>query len=179
MKRLTNLEKFGLIAAIVVCGTYFYMGKVYDPEAKSLKKTVQSLNAAIKKYNRMGEAPPLAPVKKTMEKRKKELTRVTTELKKAGGRTGDPSEITKILAHITSLAQENRMAIVKITPEDEEEEALFTWAVFKAEMAGSYHDFKIFVARLQEMSRPMQLRELSLEKVGDTGLITITLTLLI
>ena len=32
MKKLTKLEKFGLIAAIIIAGTYFYMGKIYDPQ---------------------------------------------------------------------------------------------------------------------------------------------------
>ena len=179
MRRLTKLEKFGLIAAIMVCGIYFYMDRVYDPEAKSLKKTVQKLNATIKQFNEIKAPPPIAPVKKTVERRKKELEKVTAELKEAGGRIGDPSEITQILALITGLARKNRLSLVKMTSAGEEKETMFTWAIFEAELAGGYHDFHMFIQDLRNLSQPVQLRELYLENIGGSGMIKITVTLLI
>ncbi len=179
MRKLTKLEKFGLIAAIVVCGTYFYMGRVYDPEAKSLAKTVSRLNAAIKKYNEMDEAPPIKPVQKKIQLRQQDLEDITIRLKETGGRTGDPAEITRILARITGLARKNRLTLIKMTPEGEEKGILFTWAVFKAELLGGYHDFRMFVRDLRQLPQPVRLRELNITSVGNAGKITINLILLI
>lgn len=179
MRRLTRLEKFGIIAAIVVCGTYFYMGRVYDPEAKSLARTVNKLNAAIKKYNEMEEAPPVKPIEKSIEQRQKDLEEITARLKKAGGRTDDPAEITSILADITGLARENRITVVKISPEPEEKDNLLTWAVFKAELLGNYHDFRMFIRQLRRLPQPVKLRDLEIKCLDHSGTITINLTLLI
>jgi len=179
MRKLTKLEKFGLIAAIVVCGSYYYMNKIYDPEAKSLKKTVQQLNSAIKKYNATDEPPAVGPVRKRVERLKKELEKITAKLKEAGGRTGDPSEITGILAKITSLARQNQIMVVKMTPDREVRETLFNWAVFRAELTGGYHNFHQFIQDLEKMSQPVQMRNLNLTTKGESGLIAIDITLLI
>ncbi len=179
MKKLTKLEKFGLIAAIVTCGTYFYMNKVYDPEAKALARTVTQLNKTIKEYNDLGEAPPVEPLRKRAAGLREELEEVTAELKEAGGRTDQRAEITEVLTAITSLAERNRLQVARMAPQGEEKEALFTWAVYRAELAGGYRDFKRLVDQLQERLEPIQLRGLKLSRLDDQGRITITTDLLI
>lgn len=179
MKKLTKLEKFGLIAAIITCGTYFYMNKVYDPEAKSLKRTVKKLNSAIKQYNELGEAPPVKPVQQQAEKLDKMLQQSTAELKEAGGRTDSPAEITEILTTITTLAEKNGLSIVSMAPNGKDQSSLINWAIFKAEMEGGYHNFKSLVAELEAMAEPIQLRALTLHRLDEKGRITISAELLI
>ena len=40
MRNLTNLEKFGLAAALIIACTFFYMKYMYDPQTRVLKDTL-------------------------------------------------------------------------------------------------------------------------------------------
>jgi len=61
VKKLTKLEKYGLIAAILVGGSFFYLKKVYDPEAASLQRAIETLNKTVASYNRLSDPPPPPP----------------------------------------------------------------------------------------------------------------------
>lgn len=179
MKKLTPLEKFGLIAVIIVSGSYFYMKNVYEPKAQSLKNTVTSLNNIIDQYNNFTDSPPAAPIKKSVERLKGERDEAATQLSEAGGRTGAAYEITNILSKVTTLAGRNRMVIIKIAPGGKEQGPMFNWAIFNTEMRGSYHDLKNFIASLQEMPQPVRVEGLQLESGADGNLLKIKLTMMI
>ena len=94
MKKLTKLETFGLIAAILVSGSYFYMKKVYDPEAAALKKTISTLNAKIGEYNKLKEPPNPEGLKRRLERQRGEEKKMADALRAAGGRTEAEAEVT-------------------------------------------------------------------------------------
>lgn len=180
MKKLTKLERFGLIAAIVVGGSYFYMKRVYDPEAAALQGAVRQLNSTVASYNKMKEPPPLGPLKEQVSEQMKELERMKVELKKAGGRTGEAAEVTEVLSLVTQLIKEENMRVLKISPEGDVEDKLFTWAVFSIRMGGRYQDFVTLVTQFKELRQPVQLRDLNMERnEGSPGFIIVTAKLLI
>ena len=180
MKKLTNLEKFGLIAAIVVAGSYFYMQRVYDPEAERLKRTIDKLNKTIASYNNVQETPPTGPLKGQIGKEKKVLEALNVKLKDEGGRTGEESEVMEVLQKINSQADEQQVRINKIQPGDDLDEGLFTWKVFKLELHGRYSQVVNFIGRLKEMKEPVQMRNIEIKKdVNENGAILVTLTLLV
>ncbi len=164
MKKLTKLESFGLISAILVSGSFFYMKKVYDPEAAALKKTVTKLNQTIAEYNKLEDPPNLDPLKKKIEKQKEHLDTSTEELKAAGGRTDDPGAVTEVLAQISRLAKAENMQVLKIARDVDEQDELFTWSVVNIELQGRYQDFVLLIQALKELVTPLQLLKLSIER---------------
>lgn len=178
MRKLTKLESFGLIAAILVSGSYFYMKKVYDPEAQSLKKTIDKLNQTIAQYNRMEEPPNLDSLQKRIDRQAEQLAMLTEELKDAGGRSEDAAEVTEVLEKICHLAKEQNMLVVKIVRDKDEQDELFTWAAVRIQLRGRYRDFVILLDRLKELPAPVQLQKLQIERGKDGyGEVMITSTL--
>lgn len=167
MKKLTKLESFGLITAILVGGSYFYMQRVYDPETKSLQKTVAKLNKTIKEYNKLEEPPSPLRLQKEIEKLNGELDVLVKELKDSGGRTGALSEITEVLAEVSTKAKNENMQVIKIVPGKNVQDDLFTWKAVNIQLLGHFSDFVHLVTRLQEMSRPLQIRELTINRSDD------------
>ncbi len=179
MKKLTQLEKFGLIAAILICGSYFYMKKIYDPEAEALKKTVSKLNQTISEYNKLEEPPLIEPLRKKLKGEMERLEELTLKMKEAGGRTGKKAEVTEVLSKITTAAKKHRMQVMKIIPGADIKEELFTWATFNLSLDGKYQDFLSLLRELQAMDQPIQFKNLEIKRnEQNASSVTIITTLL-
>jgi hypothetical protein len=180
MKKLTKLEKFGLIAAILIGGTFFYMKKVYDPEAAALQRVITTLNKTVAAYNDLSDPPPMPPVRRQAEALKEELAETTARLKEAGGRTGQDAEVTEVLHLINSVAGQGRIRILQIEPKAPVAEELFTWAVFDLKMKCRYQDLVRLVTRLKELKEPIQVRNLEIVRDTDeNGFVVVFLKLFI
>ena len=166
MRKLTKLEKFGLIAAILIAGTYFYMGKIYDPQARALKKTVSKLNSTIQSYNKVEMIPPLAPVKKALALKEQELDELKKQLKAAGGRTGEAGEVTRLLNKINRQARASNMVILRLTPQDKVQETLYIWDVFELQMMSDFPELLNFLRQLKALQEPLQVRNMVVEKAN-------------
>ncbi len=180
MKKLTKLEKFGLIAAIIIAGTYFYMGKIYDPQAKALKKTVIKLNKIIKDINSIKEVSSVGSINRTIKKRKEELEKVKSELKDTVITTGKESEITELLSRINRLVDQNCLVVKSIVPKGKVAGALFAWSSFDLDMEGSFYFFLEFLSALKKMPDSVKIQNINIEKNGDVGdVLKINMTLMI
>ncbi len=181
MKKLTNLEKFGVIAAIIVAGSYFYMKNIYDPQTKALKKTIINLNKVIRKLNSTKkDTPPAEPVKKTIKKRKKELDKFESSLADISGKTGKESEITDIMSKINRLADQSMLEMESIAPNGENKGTFFTWAVFDLEMEGTFDSLMDFLLGLQIMQEPLKVQKINIaNENGNPAALTIKLTLML
>ncbi len=180
MKKLTKLEKFGLVAAIIIAGTYFYMGKIYDPQAKALKKTVIKLNKIIGEINSIKEVASAGSINRTIKKRKQELEKVKSKLKDTVITTGKESEITELLDRINRLVDQNRLAVKSIVPKGKVAGALFAWSSFDLDMEGSFCFFLEFLTALKEMPDSVKIQNINIEKNGDVGdVLKINMTLMI
>ena len=179
MKKLTKLESFGLIAAILVGGSYFYMKKVYDPEAEALKKTISTLNAKIGEFNKLQEPPNPEGMKRRLERQREEEKKMAEALKAAGGRTEADAEVTEVLAEVSIRAQRQSMQVLKLAPREKTvATALYSWKEVDIQLRGQFHDFVALVEQFKQMSRPLQLREMKIERdKGDYGEVLVTATL--
>ncbi|WP_321531410.1 type 4a pilus biogenesis protein PilO [uncultured Desulfuromonas sp.] len=164
MRKLTKLEKFGLIAAILVSGSYFYLNKVYDPQAKALKKTVAKLNSTIGQYNKLDEPPPLSPVKKAIEKKKQQCDALRQQLHEAGGRSGNAQETITLLDTVNRKAREQGLLVLQLVPLGPVDEELYDWESFELQITGFFPHLLQFIDSLKAMPQPIELRELSIIK---------------
>ena len=180
MKKLTKLEKFGLIAAIIIAGTYFYMGKIYDPQAKALKKTVIKLNKIIGEINSIKEVASAGSIIRTIKKSEEEFEKVKSELKDTVITTGKESEITELLDRINRLVDQNRLEVKSIVPKGKVAGTLFAWSSFDLDMEGSFSFFLEFLTALKEMPDSVKIQNINIEKNGDAGdVLKINMTLMI
>jgi len=180
MKKLTKLEKFGLIAAIIIAGTYFYMGKIYDPQAKALKKAVIKLNKIIGEINSIKEVSSAGSIIRTIKKSEEEFEKVKSELKDTVITTGKESEITELLDRINRLVDQNRLEVKSIVPKGKVAGTLFAWSSFDLDMEGSFSFFLEFLTALKEMPDSVKIQNINIEKNGDAGdVLKINMTLMI
>ncbi|MBN1140446.1 MAG: type 4a pilus biogenesis protein PilO [Deltaproteobacteria bacterium] len=164
MRRLTKFEKFGLAAAIVVAGTFFYMKKVYDPQEKALKKTVERLNKVVAEVNNLKETPPLISVRERIEKQKKLLGELKEKMAQRTVKTGAQHEITELLGRITKCMTRHRLILKGIVPKPVVPGDFFPWNVYQMTMECSHSGLIAFLEELKGMEDAVRVRELRLEK---------------
>lgn len=167
MRNLTNLEKFGLAAALIVACTFFYLKYMYDPQTKVLSVTLKKRNKIVEEINQLNDIPPLFKLKKTIERDKKILADLEAENEKLSVKTGDPDEITDLLSRITELVEDNRLRISTITPMDSFMGRFFKWSPFEIEMAGRFNQFMQFLEQLKELPDAVEITRLKIEKSGE------------
>ena len=156
------------------------MGKIYDPQAKALKKTVIKLNKIIKEINSIEEVSSVESINRTIKKRKEELKKVKSELKNAAIKTGKESEITELFSRINRLVDQNHLAVKSIVPKGKVTGILFAWSSFDLEMEGSFYFFLDFLTALKKMEYSVKIQDINIEKNGDAGnVLTINMTLMI
>ncbi len=182
MKKLTKLEKFGMAASVVVIATYFYMSKIYDPESLALKETTKKLNKVIERVNKIGDPPDTKPLdikKKHMSMKLKELK---DELFELGGRGEEDSELTRVLAEITRLSDAANLKMKSLSEPKKVSANDFNWAAYEILLSGTYSSFLSFLHDLKELSYPVQVKSISIQKdenINIPGLLSIKFQLMI
>lgn len=170
MKKLTRFEKFGLMAALIVACTFFYMKRVYEPQEKRLKKTVATLNKVIGEVNSLNQTPSAAVVHRKLQAGKKRLTELEARLQTTAMRTGAAREVMTLLAGINRLIEGNRLFVRTLTPKGTKADDLFDWNLFEIEMHGAFFDFMAFLEALRDLEDPVRVEEIHLAAEGNQGL---------
>jgi Tfp pilus assembly protein PilO len=177
MKTMTNLEKFGLAAALIIACTFFYMKYMYDPQTKVLKTTLVKRNKIVKELNLVKDIPPLFKVEKTIEKNKKILEDLRRESGDLSVKTGHPDEITELLSQINQIIESNQLDVNLIVPQQGIEGRFFKWAPFEMDLSGSFASLIAFMEEIKNLDDAVDIRNLVLENSGKKRGINIKFTL--
>ena len=164
MRKLSRFEKMGLIAAVVVAGTFFYMKRVYEPQEKVLKRTVEQLNKVIGEINTARAVPPAVGVKRELARQKEELAALEEQLKETTNVTGKESEVTALLGRIVELLHAKGFAVKAIRPMGKAPDDLFQWSLFEIEMAGDFHHFMALLTALRDMRDAVRVEGITLAR---------------
>jgi len=167
MKTMTNLEKFGLAAALIIACTFFYMKYMYDPQTKVLKTTLVKRNKIVKELNKVKDIPPLFKVEKTIERNKKILAELRNKSGKLSVKTGNPDEITELLSQINQIIESNRLDVNLIVPKQGIEGPFLKWAPFEMDLSGSFASLIAFMEELRDLEDVVDIRNLVLENSGE------------
>ncbi len=178
MRKLTRFEKFGLMAALIVACTFFYVKRVYEPQEKRLKKTVAMLNKVVGEVNNLNQSPSAAAVERTLKQREKRLADLNAQLARTAVRTGAVREVTALLADINRLIEDHRLVVDTVVPKGTVKGELFDWNVFAVDMHGTFFDFVSLLETLRDLEDPVCIEAIRLEAAGEPGL-HITLNLMI
>ena len=178
MRKLTRFEKFGLMAALIVACTFFYMKRVYEPQEKRLKQTVAALNKVVGEVNSLNQTPSAAAVQRTLKQREKRLAELDAQLARTAVRTGAPREVTGLLADINRLIEDRRLVVETVVPKGTVADDLFDWNVFEIDMHGAFFDFMALLETLRDLEDPVRIEKVRLTADGEQG-VRITLNLMI
>lgn len=178
MRQLTKLEKFGLAAAMIIAGSFFYMKHFYEPQEQALKKTVAKLNKVVAQVNNLKEAPSLIAVRGRIAKQKKVYEELREQTANLTVKQGTADEITELLGRINLMLDRNGLALTKVEPKPEVAGDFFTWNVFQVCLRGTYGRLLGFLEDLRAMDDAVRVDQLHMEK-GDDALLHVTLDLMI
>ncbi|MBE1426212.1 Tfp pilus assembly protein PilO [Desulfomicrobium macestii] len=180
MKKLSQFEKYGIMAAIIIACTFFYMKKVYEPQEKEFKKTVAALNKVVGEVNGLKQIPPLIQVKHELENAKKDLEEVNKRLKGTLMHTGEAREVTHMLRQINEHVAASGLKVVSLTPGGRKSDTLLQleWNLFQLSLSGSFHGFLQLLESLRNMPDAIRVDEVALT-AGNGEFLEITFNLMI
>lgn len=178
MKKLSRFEKFGLMAALIIACTFFYVKRVYEPQEARLKKTIQTLNKVVGEINNLKEVPPAAKVKRILEKNRRELEALNARLEGTLVHTGAEREVTRLLSDINRMMDINGLRVNALVPGGRTTDELMEWNLFRIDLEGSFHGFVNFMKGLRDMKDAIKVEQVRLEK-GDNRRLHIKLNLMI
>jgi len=180
MKKLSQFEKYGIMAAIIIACTFFYMKKVYEPQEKEFKKTVAALNKVVGEVNGLRQVPPLIQVKHELEAAKKDLEEVNLKLQGTLMHTGAPREVTHMLRQVNEHVAASGLQVVSLTPGGRNMDTLLQleWNLFQLNLSGSFHGFLHLLESLRNMPDAIRIDGVLLQS-GDGSSLNITFNLMI
>ncbi len=164
MRKLTQLEKVGLVAAVVVAMSYFYVKKIYDPQAKALEHTTRELTKIGQELKSLQGVEPAFQLEGKLNQKKKELQALEESLASMVQTTESLAELNALKHRIMELADQCRLHIVSVTPKGFLRE-IFEWRVYWVEMNGSYAHFIAFLEGLRDL--PVLVQVGRIEMTGE------------
>jgi Tfp pilus assembly protein PilO len=167
VRPLTNLEKFGLAAALIAASTFFYVKYMYDPQVRQLEKTLDRRNKIVRDLNRVSDVPAVFQLEKTIEQDRKALAKLREKSGNLKVKTGNPEEITLLLTGITGVIEDNRLSVLSITPKPQFQGPLLLWSPFEMDLRGYFHQWMAFLNQIRKMEDAVEILDLSLERSSD------------
>jgi len=180
LKKLSQFEKYGIMAAIIIACTFFYMKKVYEPQEKEFKKTVAALNKVVGEINGLKQVPSMVQVRHELESLKKSLEEVDQKLQGTLMHTGAAREVTRMLRQINEHVAASGLRVVSLQPKGRNMDTLLQleWNHFQLNLSGSFHGFLHLLDSLRAMPDAVRIDGVTL-KGGDGEFLNITFNLMI
>ncbi|WP_028575831.1 hypothetical protein [Desulfonatronovibrio hydrogenovorans] len=165
-RKLTKLEKFGLIAAVITGMLFFYLKNVYDPQQASLERSRDQLNRTIRDYNQLQAIEPLFQLRQTLESRRQELVGLEEEMAGLDIRPGLAEELIRTQHHLYRQLESRNLRITNSASLGEKTLRDFTWQVFRLNLEGGYSGFLEFLSELREYPYPTQVHRVHINGEG-------------
>jgi Tfp pilus assembly protein PilO len=159
-----------LIAALVVALTFFYMKRVYVPQEKRLKTTVQQLNKVVGEINNIKTVPPAASLKERLKRSKADLADLENRLKETKVLTGADREVAELLSLIVDLIQTKGLVIGAIQPKGKVSGSMFQWNLFEVDLGGDFFRFMDLLSALRDRPDAVRVEKIRLTKETGQGL---------
>lgn len=163
MKTMTNLEKFGLAAALIIACTFFYMKYMYDPQTKVLKATLKTRNKIVSELNKLKDIPPLFQLEKTIERDEQTLADLQKESGSLSVNTGHPDEISRLLSRISTLIEANGLRVTAIVPKERQRGTYIDWSPFDMDLKGSFTGFMAFLKDIEQLQDAVEVDGIHME----------------
>lgn len=163
VRNLTQLEKYGLIAMVVIAMLFFYLREVYDPQQEALERAREQLNRTISEFNELASAAPAAQLRRRLESRQEERDRLAAELEQMAIRPAAPEELALSRHLLYSGIERNNLRLLEVTTGRTQQD-LFTWHVFRVDMEGDYRGLAGLLEELREHIHPLRVEKTRVER---------------
>lgn len=163
-RKLSKLEKFGLIGAAITGMLYFYLNNVYDPQQQALKQAREHLNRSVREFNQLVASEPPFQLRRRLESQNQELSDLEEELKGMNVSFSSEDDLIRSQLWIYRLMERLNLRILNVTPKGPKEE-LFTWHVYSISIEGDFSGFVSFLKELRTHSTPIRVNRISID--GD------------
>jgi Tfp pilus assembly protein PilO len=178
MRKLSRFEKLGVVAAVIIACSYLYMKRVYEPQEKKLKATVAQLNKVIGEVNGLKATPSASSLKRSLAKKKEELSGLEEQMKRASIHGTAENEISDMFSRVGRLMERNGLTVLSVMPKGGKNDGLFQWSLFEVSFTGGYFNFLSFLDDVIAMPNAVKIETMKMEQRDDTTL-QITMELLI
>lgn len=175
-RKLTKLEKFGLIAAVITGMLFFYLKHVYDPQQQALVRARDQLNRSITQFNEMQAAEQPFQLRRRLESQREILAGLEQELAELDIRVGDEEALIRAQHWAYQEMERRNLRVLNVVPQSEVKK-FFTWRVFRVTAEG---DFSGFIALLRDFSShgtPMLVEQVSISREDKPWVLKIVMDL--
>ncbi|MCW7754063.1 hypothetical protein OOT00_08695 [Desulfobotulus sp. H1] len=162
-RRLTKLEKFGLIAAVITGMIFLYLNKVYDPQQLAMQRAREQLNKTIRDYNDLQSAPPLFQLQQRLKAHREGVEELEKKLAARNMHAGKEERRMASLSWIYQQMEGRGMPVLESRPSGTRQE-LFTWHVYRFGTRGSFSDFTYLLQRLEKSPLPLKVEAIEIKR---------------
>jgi hypothetical protein len=163
-RKLSKLEKFGLIGAAITGMLYFYLTNFYDPQQEALKHARERLNRSVTEYNQLQASEPPFQLRKRLESRRDVLAGLEEELKGMNVSFGAEDDLIRSQHWVYRLMERLNLRIISVTPKGRRQE-LFTWHVYSVRIESDFAGFIAFLQKLRAYTTPLRVDKVTIS--GD------------
>lgn len=165
-RRLSKLEKFGLIAALITGMLYYYLTNVYDPQQKALIQAQERLNHSIRELNQLQASEPIFQLRRRLDSRKESLAGLEQEMKGMNVNFGTEADPVAAQHSVYRLMERLNIRVLNVTPAGRHDE-LFTWHVYRLSIECDFASFIAFLHGLRTHSSPLRVHRVNIN--GDAA----------
>ncbi len=155
-RKLTKLEKFGLIAAVITGMLFFYLKNVYDPQQASLEQSRERLNRTIRDFNQLQETEPLFQLRQRLNSKNEELAGLEQTMAELDIAPAGTTDVSMVRHSLYQDLNNRSLRIIEVSTTGTRKE-LFTWHVFNVRARGDYSGFINLIRQLQTYDRPVRM----------------------
>lgn len=158
-RKLTKLEKYGLIGATVTAMIYWYLQNLYDPQTESLNTAREALERATREFNQAVTLESSFVLSKRLEKRREELAALEQEMDGLTVSFGEQSNLVDAQHKVYRLMEQHQLRILEVIPLGKRRDALFSWNAFQITLEGDFGGFVDLFRSLREFSTPLRVSQ--------------------
>ncbi len=176
-RKLTKLEKFGLIAAVITGMIFAYLKHVYDPQQAALQQAHEQLNRSIREFNRLQAAEPVFQLRQQLASRKEELQKVKEELESLNVPFGSAEDRIRSQHWVSRQMESRGLRVVQVAPRGLQQDELFQWHAYRFTVEGDFRGLIGFLRDLSPHAASMQVKEVSVNGDGNTWPLLVSIDL--
>jgi len=165
-RKLTKLEKFGLIAAVIIAMLFFYLREVYDPQQEALDMARERLNQAVSEFNELQSAAPAAQLRRRLKSRQEDLEQKKAELEQMEVRPATEEELARSKHLLYRSIENNGLRLLDVTSGRTRQD-LFTWHVFSVDMEGDFSSLTGLLDEFRDHIHPLRVQEVRVHRDGS------------
>jgi len=163
-RKMSKLEKYGLIGAVITGALFFYLKHVYDPQQASLRQAQEQLNRTITEFNNLQGAEPPFQLRRRLESRQEELQELQDEMAAMDVRFGVEEDLIRNQHWVYRQMEQLNMRILSVQPLRRYTD-LFTWNIYRVSLEADFNGFTELLHKLRSHTTPLRVHNVSIS--GD------------